>query len=242
GRLEYEHLMIDEAQDWSALEMAVLLDTIPSGRPVTLAGDTAQRINLESGFDDWEDLLADLGRGGTRIEPLQIAYRSTAEVMELALEVLGPLAGEIPEARRHGAPVEAHRFSDPGQAVDFLGGALRDLAGREPLASVAVIARHPAQAELYHRGLQRAEVPRLRLVADQDFSFAPGVEVTDVRQVKGLEFDYVVLVEAGAESYPKNDEARHLLHVAVTRAAHQLWILTTQSPSPLLPLRLLDGA
>jgi DNA helicase-2/ATP-dependent DNA helicase PcrA len=241
GRLEYEHLMIDEAQDWSALEMAVLLDTVPAGRPVTLAGDTAQRVSLESGFDNWEDLLADLGRSGTRIEPLKIAYRSTAEVMELAFEVLGPLAGELPEARRHGAPVEAHRFSDPGQAVDFLGTALRDLAGREPLAGVAVIARHPAQAELYHRGLERAEVPRLRLVADQDFSFAPGVEVTDVRQVKGLEFDYVVLVDVNADSYPESDEARHLLHVAATRAAHQLWIITTATPSPLLPVRLLDG-
>jgi DNA helicase-2/ATP-dependent DNA helicase PcrA len=241
GRIEHEHLMIDEAQDWSALEMAVLLDTVPAGRPVTLAGDTAQRVSPEAGFDDWGELLADLGRSGTRLEPLKIAYRSTAEVMELAREVLGPLAGELPEARRHGAPVEAHRFSDPGQAVDFLGAALRDLAGREPLAGVAVIARHPAQAELYHHGLERAEVPRLRLVADQDFSFAPGVEVTDVRQVKGLEFDYVVLVDVNADSYPASDEARHLLHVAVTRAAHQLWILTTATPSPLLPARLLDG-
>jgi DNA helicase-2/ATP-dependent DNA helicase PcrA len=240
GRLELEHLMIDEAQDWSALEMAVLLHAVPEGRPVTLAGDPAQRASLEAGFDDWDELLADLGRDATRVAPLRIAYRSTAEVMELAFEVLGPLAGELPEARRRGAPVEVHRFSDPGQAVDFLGGALRDLAGREPLASVAVIARHPAQAAMYCRGLEQAEVPRLRLVADQDFSFAPGVEVTDVRQVKGLEFDYVVLVEVNADSYPENDEARHLLHVAATRAAHQLWILTTRTPSPLLPGRILE--
>ena len=33
----------------------------------------------------------------------------------------------------------------------------------------------------------------MRLISEQDFPFQPGVDVTDVRQVKGLEFDYVVL-------------------------------------------------
>jgi len=239
GRLEYDHLMVDEVQDFSALEVAVLMDTVDRRRPVTLAGDTAQHISREGGFDNWDDFLADLGVSGARIEPLRIAYRSTVEIMQVAREVLGPLAGEESAAHRHGAPVEVHEFSDPGQAVDFLGQALRELATREPLANVAVIARHAAQARLYHEGLIKAEVPRLELIADQDFSFSPGVEVTDVRQVKGLEFDYVVMVEVNADSYPDTEEARHLLHVGVTRAAHQLWILTTGRPSPLVPRRLL---
>ncbi|MFO8072524.1 MAG: 3'-5' exonuclease [Polyangia bacterium] len=239
GRLTYEHLMVDEVQDMSPLEVAVLLDTVARGGPVTLAGDTAQRISRESGFDDWDTLLGDLGLDAARIEPLRIAYRSTAEVMRVAREILGPLAGEAPVARRHGAEVEVHRFTETGQAVDFLGAALRELAAREPLANVAVIARHPAQAADYHRGLRKAEVPRLELIVDQGFSFAPGVEVTDVRQVKGLEFDYVVLVEVNAGSYPDNEEARHLLHVGATRAAHQLWMITTSRPSPLIPPRLL---
>jgi DNA helicase-2/ATP-dependent DNA helicase PcrA len=239
GRLEYDHLMVDEVQDFSPLELAVLTELTGSNRPVTLAGDLAQRITRDGGFETWDELLDELGVQGARIEPLKIAYRSTAEVMRVAQEVLGPLAGEDPVARRHGVEVEAHQFADPGQAVDFLGGALRDLAAREPLANVAVIARHLAQAEVYYEGLVKSEVPRLDLVADQDFSFAPGVEVTDVRQVKGLEFDYVVLVEVNADSYPDTEEAPHLLHVGVTRAAHQLWIVTTSQPSPLIPGRLI---
>jgi DNA helicase-2/ATP-dependent DNA helicase PcrA len=230
--------MVDEVQDFSALEIAVMMEAVGKGRPVTLAGDTAQRIGREGGFDDWDELLADLGIEGARVEPLKIAYRSTAEVMRVAQEVLGPYAGEEPIATRHGAEVEAHRFSEVGQAVDFISGALRDLAAREPLANVAVLARHPGNAALYHKGLGRAEVPRLKLVAEQEFSFAPGVEVTDVRQVKGLEFDYVILVDANADTYPDTEEARHLLHVGVTRAAHQLWIISTAEPSPLVPKRL----
>src|SRR5205823_11479970 len=56
--------------------------------------------------------------------------------------------------------------------------------------------------------------------------------VTDVAQVKGLEFDYVVMVDVNEASYPAVNWARHLLHIGVTRAAHQLWLVSTGEPSP----------
>src|SRR5690606_23351058 len=134
--------------------------------------------------------------------------------------------------------VELFEFAYSGEAVAFLGEALRSLMAAEPRASVAVIARYPEQADLYYNGLKNAEVPFLRRIARQDFPFKSGIDVTDVRQVKGLEFDYVVLLEVSAASYPAEDEARHLLHIAATRAAHQLWITATGAPSPILPRKL----
>lgn len=234
-RLQFDHIMVDEVQDFSPIEVAVLMDTAGDSGSVTLAGDTAQRIYTDNGFVDWDDLLADLGLEANRIEPLKVAYRSTAEIMWLARDVLGPLAKEQPQARRHGAPVELHRFSDPGQAVGFLGEALRDLVAREPMANVAVLARHASQARIYYDGLAKAEIPKLRFIIDEDFSFKPGVEVTEIRQVKGLEFDYVIIVEANADTFGASDESRHLFHVAATRAAHQLWVVSTATPSPILP-------
>jgi DNA helicase IV len=79
-----------------------------------------------------------------------------------------------------------------------------------------------------------ADLPEARLVLDGDFSFRPGVDVTDVESVKGLEFDYVIVPDASADTYPATDEARRRLHVAVTRASHQLWIATVGRPSPLV--------
>ena len=110
-----------------------------------------------------------------------------------------------------------------------------------PTASVAVISRYSEQADAYYAGLKRAEVPALRRVRSQEFTFDPGVDVTDIIQVKGLEFDYVVMVEVNESSYSLAIEARHLLHIGVTRAAHQLWLVSTERPSRLLPesLRLL---
>ncbi len=105
----------------------------------------------------------------------------------------------------------------------------------EPDASVALLARHAEQARAMYEALTHAEVPTLRLVADQDFSFVAGLDVTDVRQSKGLEFDIVILLDVNDASYPASDDARRLLHVAMTRAAHQLWVTYVGAPSPLLP-------
>jgi DNA helicase-2/ATP-dependent DNA helicase PcrA len=234
--LAYEHLMIDEVQDFSPLELAVLLDATSAQRSVTLAGDTAQAIAPEHGFTSWTELLDFLNIAHERVEPLRVSYRSTREIVDVAEHVLGPLMGDVrPVAPRVGAPVESFPFSSAGECAEFLSQALRELVRNEPDASVALLARHPEQARLAYEALLHAEVPSLRLVSDQDFSFSAGIDVTDVRQSKGLEFDIVILLEVTDSSYPATDDARRLLHVAMTRAAHQLWITYVGNASPLLP-------
>jgi DNA helicase-2/ATP-dependent DNA helicase PcrA len=236
GPLAYHHLMIDEVQDFAPVELAVLLDSTTSRRSITLAGDTNQGIAPEHGFVSWTEMLGRLGLSHACVEPLRISYRSTRQIVDCALHVLGSLMGdERPHVPRSGSEVESFRFGSSGEACEFLVRILRDLVHREPRASVALIACHPEQARLYFEALSAAEVPGLRLVADQDFAFRPGIDITDVKQTKGLEFDIVILLEATQESYPENDHARRLLHVAMTRAAHQLWITYTGAPSPLLP-------
>jgi DNA helicase-2/ATP-dependent DNA helicase PcrA len=216
------------------MKLSVLIGHAP--RPsITLAGDTSQRLFLDNGFGDWRGVLAHLGLSHVAVEPLRIAYRSTREILAVARAAMGPLADpEPPVAPRTGAPVEAFRFPGVGAAVAFLAEALRDLASREPRATVALLARHPEQADRYYDGLRRAEVPALRRVRAQEFAFRPGVEVTDVRQVKGLEFDYVVMLDVNASSYGRDDESRHLFHIGVTRAAYQLWLTVTAEVSPLV--------
>ena len=243
----YEHVAIDEAQDRSAIEIKVLFDATRiirddgSQRSVTIAGDTAQRLVFDNSFSSWQSLLETTGHAAV-IRPLRLSYRSTAEVMHFAREVLGPdLTPDEPLVARSGAPVELHQFGDIGEAVAFLGDALRGLAAREPTASVALITRHAETADAYYAGLSHAEVPALRRVRNHDFSFAPGVDITDVTQVKGLEFDYVIMTDITAASYPAVIESRHLLHIGATRAAHQLWLIAAGDPSPLLPQELLES-
>jgi DNA helicase-2/ATP-dependent DNA helicase PcrA len=43
------------------------------------------------------------------------------------------------------------------------------------------------------------------------------------------------MLDANTASYGRDDESRHLFHIGVTRAAHQLWLVATATPSPLIP-------
>ncbi len=112
--------------------------------------------------------------------------------------------------------------------------ALDQLAQVEPLASVAILTPSQELSELYHTGLERCEVPRLHVVRNQDFRFAPGIEISEIQQVKGLEFDYVIVVDVTDDHYPDKSPARRKLHVAATRAVHQLWLTAVGTPSVLV--------
>jgi DNA helicase-2/ATP-dependent DNA helicase PcrA len=236
--IRFAHVFVDEVQDASPVELRVLLELTGKERSITLAGDVAQRM-LEEGDDrgefDWNGLLDVLGVPHTKLEPLRVSYRSTAEITCFARAILGPLAhDDIPETTRRGPPVELFPFSSPGEGVAWLAEVLKRLARDEPEANVALVARFPQQADLFFDGLSRAEVPNVRRVAKQDFSWEAGVDVTDVRQTKGLEFDEVILLETTASSYPATPQARHALYVGATRASHQLWCVASEEPSPLV--------
>ena len=155
--------------------------------------------------------------------------------MKFATSLLGDLYEENEVlTTRHGPPVELFRLTDRGACVAFLSDVLRDLMGHEPMASVAVLTPSAAASDLYFEGLEKAELPRLRRIRDGEFPFKAGIEVTEIAQVKGLEFDYVVVLDVDATNYPDSAAARRLLHVAATRAVHQLWMMSVGTPSPLV--------
>ncbi len=225
------HLVVDEAEDLSLFEIFTLGKHLGKRRSVTLAGDDAQQTF--TGFAGWEVALEALGANGAARCRLQVTYRCPKPIAELAQKVLGPLAAAQPSlSGREGAPVGHFSFPAEAHASLFLVDAIRDLIEREPEASVGVVARTPEAAQAFHRLL--ADLPEARLVTEGAFSFEPGIDVTDVAQVKGLEFDYVIVPDASAQAYPLNDESRRLLHVAVTRASHQLWVVSVGDQSPLL--------
>ena len=229
--------MIDEAQDFSPLEMQLLINLSPTDRPsITLAGDMDQRILIGNRHENWESVLEHLNVDVKALDPLTVGYRSTHEIMTVAKSVIGRKTVNTEwRAVRHGAPVERFTFRNQGALILFLSDALEDLQIRESQASVAVLTRELDAAEELHRGLVRADVPNMRLIKNQEFTFKPGIEITDIAQTKGLEFDYVILTDADASTYGIDEASRHLLYVGVTRAAHQLWLLHTGNPSGLLP-------
>jgi DNA helicase-2/ATP-dependent DNA helicase PcrA len=102
------------------------------------------------------------------------------------------------------------------------------------MASVAILTPTREVSALYYEGLMKSELPQVRQVMNQDFTFSPGIEITEIAQVKGLEFDYVILVDVSDENYSNASIDRRRLHVGATRAVHQLWLTSVGTPSSLV--------
>jgi len=232
-QIEYRHIAIDEVQDFSPLEVRVLMDCLDERNSLTLAGDTQQHVMQDAGFTSWAEFFRHLGIGGTEVDTLEISYRSSAEITHFALELLGELREDTspPRTTRSGPAVELFHYTDHGACIASLADALLELAGDEPMASVALLTPSREISDVYAEGLHSCEVPRLHQVTEQDFRFAPGVEITEIEQVKGLEFDYVILVDVSEHHFPDDPKTRRILHVGATRAVHQLWLTSVGTPS-----------
>src|SRR5262249_20908690 len=149
-----------------------LLGDTPS---VTLAGDEAQQTL--SSFAGWTAALAALRTGEGSTCRLPISYCCPEPVPDLARSILG---GHAPRgaarSARQGAPVGHFHFPEENQGHLFLAGAVRDLASREPRASVAVICRDPDAARKLHALWE--DMREARLVLAGEFCFEPGIDVT----------------------------------------------------------------
>jgi len=233
--VSYQHVVLDEVQDFSPVEVQVLLETTDKKKSVTLAGDTRQHISKEAGFSSWQSFLDRIGVESTALSTLEVSYRSTHTVTRFAIDVLGATDEPMPHTKRDGPPVELFRFGDHGACVAFLAEELRRLQRVEPNANVALLTPSQSLSALYADGLKRADLHAVRRVIEQKFAFAPGIDVVEAHEVKGLEFDYVVIIEASAQHWPDTEHHRRVLHVAATRAVHQLWLTSVGTPSPILP-------
>lgn len=227
------HLYLDEAQEFSRLELALIRRTMTRETRLSVSGDFTQLMRPVEAGQDWDSLLAALDRKSAARGTLRINYRSSRQVAAFSLAVLGELAGEdVPAPRRDGEPVLYSRFADAAARGRVLREGLVALRRTSPGASVAVLTTEPRQAEELFNEI--AGIPGTELVLHGAWSRETSILVTTVDRVKGLEFDLVVLPCVDPESFPATTLARRQLHVAASRAMQQLWTGTLGDFSPLL--------
>ncbi len=227
------HMVVDEAQDLAPVELNLLGRTIRTNSHMTVAGDHSQQIDPAACFVTWDDTMQELGQKIHDNVELTVSYRCTRPIAEFSFDILGQLKPVTKmNAPKDGAPVLFSCFATSGQRGLLLTEALADLFNREPKANAAVIAATEETAKALHEVIIRRM--EARLVLDGLFEFAPGLDVTHIDQIKGLEFDYVIIPDASIEVYPDKPEARRRLHVATSRAIHQLWVICVGNPSPII--------
>lgn len=176
------------------------------------------------------------GKGeGCSFYLLEQSYRSTYEVMTFANLVLSQLGAPAALAKpvfRSGAPVRWASVS-PDDLAASIAREVADLRERNH-ASIAVIGRTEAECEGLARDLTGLGLEPELITARQN-SYKGGLSIIPAYLVKGLEFDAVIIADATADRYQLSQRDAKLLYVACTRALHELVLLHSGEPSPLLP-------
>jgi DNA helicase IV len=209
----YGHVIVDEAQELSAMAWRMVMRRIPS-RSLTVVGDVAQRGSV-AGARSWAAVLDPYVRGRWHEELLTVNYRTPAEIMLVAADVLASVApGEHPpeSVREEGVPPRAVRGLD--QVADVVGAELAELGDGGKLAVIAPATRIAELAQALP-----AAVP-----GDRAQVLEAAVALLTVNQAKGLEFDRVVLVDP-AGILTQSPVGGHDLYVAITRATHRLTVV-----------------
>ena len=222
-RPDIRHVVIDEAQDVSPLEVKALRD-LAGTDAFTLVGDLCQGIYGDEGLRSWEALSRGIFDESPHVAHLSTAYRSTVEIMETAFAVMErhPVqgAGEAKPVLRHGpAPIHLPVPNDKARPEAIARQVERWQA--EGFGNMALIVKTEKAAKALHKALA-ALIPEAKLVLSGDESFEGGVQVMDASLVKGLEFDCVLIADADDHTYPDERFYAKLFYVLCTRPLHRL--------------------
>ena len=220
----HDFILVDEAQELAPLELALVGRSLAPGGTLIVAGDAEQQIDPSVTFDGWQETMRELGSIEYVTATLQIGYRCPPGVVAIARHLIGAAEPAAEAHKPRPRDALSISFADEAELARWLVDELRSLLTRDRGISVAVVCRTPVEARRVTRWFRGGSPVRLVL----DGSFLPrGVQVTSVDQVKGLEFDVVVVPDAGASSYPDEPSSRRALYVAVTRARRQLVLAYT---------------
>jgi DNA helicase IV len=217
----YQHVVVDEAQDLSAMQCRAVGRRCPLGS-VTVLGDLAQATTPWAP-GSWESTLRHLGHDAAEVRPLTAGYRVPQAVLDLANRLLPHIAADVPPATsvRYGA--HPLRYAGLAQLEGAVGQAAEDEG------SVGVIVPDSMTAEVRSR-LQAVGLAAELLDDDEDFR----ITVVPATSAKGLEFDSVVLVEPAVivATEPTRAVGLRRLYVTMTRAVSHMVVVHDQPLPP----------
>jgi DNA helicase IV len=224
----YGHVVVDEAQELSPMAWRALLRRCPS-RSMTVVGDLAQRSGHHPARS-WTQVLGRAASEHVRESVLTISYRTPATVMDAATAVMtaqgAPPTYPVRAARDLPGALATTRLAGaeqlPGAVVDIVRGELAALDATDGAGSGRVAVVVPAGHDLDLLAPLAAETDlRAALAASGDDPLGSRLVVLDAVEVKGLEFDVVVLVEPGAVLAGGPGD----LYVAMTRPTRRLHVV-----------------
>lgn len=230
GNPDAKYVMIDEVQDYTAAQLAVLARYFRRAH-FLLLGDPNQAIAPGTATFDEVRAVFEAARGPVEECRLMTSYRSTPEITELFASLLGE------DERTNISAVQ--RADEPPAIVSCPDEAAYAAALREAVAAAhddeglsAVIAPWKHEAKRLQKLLGDDAPP----LADDTASLpAQGVVLITLKLAKGLEFDRVIVPDASERVFPADDPlSRRRLYTTLSRATRSLVVLAHGELTPLL--------
>lgn len=205
---EIKHVVIDEVQDYSLLQLE-LLKKIFDKASFTILGDSNQTINPYYKYDSLENLKEIFPVG--RYLELNKTYRSSCEIIEYSNDILG-LINTCSIRRENNIPVLIK------EEVNIKLDLIRDieLMRKNGLKRIGIITKTLEETDFIYDVLKDS-VDVTKINSNND-----DVVVIPSYLSKGLEFDAVIAYNSKDNNYQEKD--RYLFYVVCTRAQHQLII------------------
>lgn len=222
----YEHIVVDEAQDLSPMQLR-MVDRRSLRGSITLAGDIAQSTGPFA-RQSWTDVTETLVRKVPVVtRELEYGYRIPSQIYAIAQELLPSIAPGL------SPPTPVRIGPSEPSLIDAQGNDHGELVSREVLrlaerpGSIGIIANetrvHGLKERLGRHNVAFTEVATGRV--------GDAINLMTPAQAKGLEFDAVIVVEPSEIAFSSHDGFR-LLYIALTRATQHLTVISSDGLLP----------
>lgn len=208
--LEYDIVVADEVQDFSANQIRAILNHVAKEHAITFVLDGAQRIYAR-GFTWAEAGVTVTGNNSYRLE---VNYRNTKEIAAFAAPLLNGLTQDddatIPDFQRctrHGDFPVILKGKYSGQ----LAAAINYIKKNVDVATDSVAFLHPKGGRWFDAtrdGLNRAKLPFVEITRESIWPDGPeNIALSTIQSAKGLEFDHVFMLGLNGDLLPHGQEA-----------------------------------
>lgn len=229
GTERYSHIIVDEAQDLSPMELDSISRRSSNGS-YTVIGDIAQSTGMWA-RDSWNDVVEILKKEmPSKISELEYGYRVPSQIFEFARMLLPASAPEVkaPIAVREGPADPKFVSVTSDERSMAVVDAVREHAGHGFLVGIICPASLCDDVAL---ALDAADMSWTD--ANRDGELGATITLVTATEAKGLEFDAVVVVEP-EEIVREDQRGLRLLYVALTRATKYLTVIHAERAFPLL--------
>ena len=220
----YGHIVVDEAQDLSPLQLRMLTRRSLSGS-MTIVGDIAQSTGVWA-HDSWQDILDHLPEKQITTKELTVGYRIPGPIMKFAgriLEYAIPGMSAPESVRSEGDEPEVISVASQdllGQVVET---AVRE-RDYDGSPNVAVV----CPASMYEEIIGEFESRDVEVGKGLSDDLKSAITIIPVHVVKGLEVDSSVVVEP-AKIVSEESQGERSLYVGCTRSTKRLTVVHSES-------------